>query len=47
MEQRIKRGRDFSVTKLTYGTIETLDGQVLRLDTLTDTGEQRSGPGAT
>ena len=34
MEQRIKRGRDFSVTRLTYGTIETLDGQVLRLDTL-------------
>jgi Transglutaminase-like superfamily len=41
MEQRIKRDRDFSVTKLTYGTIETLDGQVLRLDTLIDAGQQR------
>ena len=41
MEQRIKRDRDFSVTKLTYGTIEALDGQVLRLDTLIDAGEQR------
>ena len=41
MEQRIKRDRDVSVTKLTYGTIETLDGQVLRLDTLIDAGEQR------
>ena len=27
MEQRIKRGRDFSVTKLTYGTIETLEAR--------------------
>ena len=41
MEQRIKRGRDIAVTKLTYGTIETLDGQVLRLDTLTDAGERK------
>jgi Transglutaminase-like superfamily len=41
MEQRLKRGRDFSVTRLTYGTIEAMDGQVLRLDTLTDTGQQR------
>ena len=41
MEQRIKRDRDFSVTKLTYGTIETPEGQVLRLDTLIDAGEQR------
>ena len=41
MEQRIKRGDDVSVTRLTYGTIETPAGQVLRLDTLTDTGEQR------
>ena len=38
-EQRIKRGRDTAVTKLTYGTIETPDGQVLRLDTLTDVGQ--------
>lgn len=38
-EQRLKRGRDTAVTKLTYGTIETLDGQVLRLDTLTDVGQ--------
>ena len=41
MEQRFKRGRDFTVTRLTYGTIETLDGQVLRLDTLIDAGEQQ------
>ena len=41
MEQRIKRDRDFAVTKLTYGTIEALDGQVLRLDTLIDVGSQR------
>ncbi len=41
MEQSLKRGRDYSVTRLTYGTIETLDGEVLRLHTLTDTGEQR------
>ena len=33
IEQRLKRDKDVSVTKLTYGTIETLDGQVLRLDT--------------
>jgi len=41
IEQRIQRDKDVSVTKLTYGTIETLDGQVLRLDTLTEAGEQR------
>jgi hypothetical protein len=41
MEQRIKRGRDFSVTRITYGTIEGLDGQVYRLDTLTDLGGQK------
>ena len=41
MEQRIKRDRDVAVTKLTYGTIETPDGEVLRLDTLIDAGEQR------
>ena len=41
MKQTLKRGRDETVTKLTYGTIETLQGEVLRLDTLTDTGEQR------
>ncbi len=41
MEQKLRREQDFSVTRLTYGTIETLEGQVLRLDTLTETGEQR------
>src|SRR5262249_3679843 len=41
MEQRIKRGRDFSITRITYGTIEGLDGQVYRLDTLTDLGGQK------
>ncbi len=39
MEQRLKRGNDVSVTKLTYGTIETPDGRVLRLDTVTSLGE--------
>ena len=40
VEQRLKRGRDIAVTKLSYGTIETLDGQVLKLDTLTSAGKQ-------
>jgi len=40
IEQRLKRGDDVSVTKLMYGTIETLDGQVLKLDTLTIVGDQ-------
>jgi transglutaminase-like putative cysteine protease len=39
MEQRLKRGDDVAVTKLMYGTIETLDGQVLKLDTRTLTGD--------
>jgi len=41
IEQRLKRDKDVTVTKLTYGTIETFDGQVLRLDTLTSAGEQQ------
>ena len=41
MEQRVRRGRDIAVTRLTYGTIEALDGQVLRLDTYTQLGQQR------
>ena len=41
IEQRFKRGRDVCVTRLTYGTIETLDGQVLRLDTLIDAAQQQ------
>jgi len=41
IEQRLKRDKDVSVTKLTYGTIETLDGEVLRLDTITSAGEQQ------
>ena len=40
LEQSIKRGNDVAVTKLSYGTIETHEGQVLRLDTLTSVGEQ-------
>jgi hypothetical protein len=40
-EQRFKREKDTTVTRLTYGTIETPDGQVLRLDTLTSIGEQK------
>ena len=39
IEFKLKRDRDTSVTKLQYGTIETLDGQVLRLDTRTQIGE--------
>ncbi len=41
IEQKVKRDNDFSVTKLMYGTIETLDGQVLKLDTLIKAGDQR------
>jgi Transglutaminase-like superfamily len=41
IEQSFKRGRDVASTRLTYGTIESPDGQVLRLDTFTDTGQQR------
>lgn len=39
IEQKLKRGEDVAITKLVYGTIETPDGQVLRLDTLTMTGD--------
>ena len=39
IELRLKRGEDESVNKLMYGTIETLDGDVLRLDTRTQAGE--------
>ncbi|MHB1561430.1 MAG: transglutaminase-like domain-containing protein [Isosphaeraceae bacterium] len=38
VEMRLKRREDESFVKLMYGTIETLDGQVLRLDTRTDSG---------
>jgi Transglutaminase-like superfamily len=38
MELNLKRGNDVALTKLSYGTIETLDGQVLKLDTLTTAG---------
>ena len=41
IEQSVKRDKDVAVTRLMYGTIETLDGQVLRLDTLIWAGEQR------
>ena len=37
-ERRLKRRDDVAVTKLMYGTIETLDGQVLKLDTRTQAG---------
>ena len=39
-ELRLKRRDDVAATKLTYGTIETLDGQVLKLDTRTVAGGQ-------
>jgi hypothetical protein len=35
-----RRGKDLVTNKLQYGTIETLDGSVLRLDTRTLTGER-------
>jgi hypothetical protein len=38
IEQRLKRGEDEAVIKLHYGTIETLDGEVLKLDTRTQAG---------
>jgi hypothetical protein len=38
MEMRLKRGNDVAVTELKYGTIETMDGQVLKLDTRTTAG---------
>jgi hypothetical protein len=41
IEQKLKRGRDTTITRLSYGTIETLEGQVLKLDTLTWIGEQK------
>ena len=41
IEQRLKRDKDISVVKLEYGTIETLDGQVLRLDTRTLAGDAK------
>ena len=40
IELRLKRREDVAVTKLMYGTIETLDGQVLKLDTRTQVGNQ-------
>jgi transglutaminase-like putative cysteine protease len=40
IEQRLKRSNDVSITKLAYGTIETPEGQVLRLDTRTLTGDR-------
>jgi len=39
MELHLKRDKDISVVKLQYGTIETPDGQVLRLDTRTQASE--------
>jgi transglutaminase-like putative cysteine protease len=39
IEMRLKRRDDESLVKLMYGTIETLDGEVLRLDTRTQAGE--------
>lgn len=38
IEMRLKRNNDESHIKLMYGTIETLDGEVLRLDTRTQAG---------
>jgi len=41
IKEDIKRGQDISVITLQYGTIETHEGQVLRLDTLTQAGDDR------
>jgi Transglutaminase-like superfamily len=41
IEQRLKRDKDISVVNLEYGTIETLDGEVLRLDTRILAGDGR------
>src|SRR5262249_62173405 len=39
IEQRLKRRDEETGIKLMYGTIETLDGEVLKLDTRTQAGE--------
>jgi Transglutaminase-like superfamily len=39
IELKLKRDRDVSIVKMQYGTIETLKGEVLRLDTRTLVGE--------
>lgn len=39
IELKFKRDKDVSVMKMQYGTIETLSGEVLRLDTRTLVGE--------
>ncbi len=39
-EMSFQRGADLAQVRLRYGTIETLDGEVLRLDTRTQAGQQ-------
>lgn len=39
MELKLKRDKDVTIAKMQYGTIETLKGEVLRLDTRTLVGE--------
>jgi len=46
-ELSFKRGNDLSTMKLEYGTIETPEGQVLRLDTRTLVGQQVLRQGTT
>ncbi len=41
ISEELKRDRDTTVIKLQYGTIETREGQVLRLHTRTQTGDAR------
>jgi Transglutaminase-like superfamily len=41
IEMQLKRDKDVAEIKLMYGTIETLDGQVLRLDTRTQAGPRQ------
>src|SRR5262249_50797542 len=40
IEQKIKRRHDITTVRMMYGTIETPEGQVLRLDTRTQAGGQ-------
>ena len=39
IEQHLKRGNNVADIKLMYGTIETLDGEILKLDTRTQAGQ--------
>src|SRR5262249_26799080 len=40
IEQKVKRRNDIATIRMMYGTIETAEGEVLRLDTRTQAGGQ-------